>query len=95
MDIRDVGLRGRPDAEIARFAREQNLIVLSADLGFGNIQRFPIGSHPGMAIVRLPNEMPSEQMNEAVAAALRGITVEEIRGGVLVIEAGRIRLRRR
>jgi predicted nuclease of predicted toxin-antitoxin system len=95
MDVRDVGLRGRPDDEIASFARQQNLVVLSADLGFGNIQRFPIGSHPGMAIVRLPNEMPSGQINEAVAAALQAITIEEIRGGVLVIEAGRIRLRRR
>jgi predicted nuclease of predicted toxin-antitoxin system len=95
VDVRDVGLRGHADDEIASYAKTHKLIVLSADLGFGNILRFPIGSHPGIAVARFPNEMPPEQLNHALATALRAVTVEELRGKVLIIEPGRVRLRTR
>jgi hypothetical protein len=39
--------------------------------------------------------MPSEQLNQALAVALRAVTVEELRGNVMIIEPGRVRLRRR
>ena len=95
MDVRDVGLRGHADEEIADYAKTRNLIVLSADLGFANILRFPIGSHPGIAVARFPSEMPSEQVNQALVVALRTVTVEDLRGSVMIIEPGRVRLRKR
>jgi predicted nuclease of predicted toxin-antitoxin system len=94
VDVRDIGLRGRSDDEIASHARARNLIVLSADLGFGNVLRFPIGSHPGMVIARFPNELPSQQLNRVLIEALRGVSAEEIRGNILIIEPGRVRLRK-
>jgi predicted nuclease of predicted toxin-antitoxin system len=81
VDVRDIGLRGRSDDEIASHARARNLIVLSADLGFGNVARFP-------------NELPSQQLNRVLIEALRGVSAEEIRGNILIIEPGRVRLRK-
>jgi predicted nuclease of predicted toxin-antitoxin system len=40
-DVRDVGLRGRPDDEIFRFAVREGYVLVSRDSGFGNVLGFP------------------------------------------------------
>jgi hypothetical protein len=53
-DVRDVGLRGRPDAGVTDRARAESRIVVSADTDFANTLRFPPGSLPGVVILRVP-----------------------------------------
>ncbi len=59
-DVRDVGLRGRKDGEVFAYAQANDLIVVSADKGFANVARFPLGSHAGLVVVRVPDELPSQ-----------------------------------
>ncbi len=68
---------------------------MSGDLGFANILRYPLGSHSGIAIARFPNEMPAAQVTQSVVASLRLLSEEDMRGNLVVISPGRIRLRRR
>jgi hypothetical protein len=68
---------------------------VSGDLGFGNLVRFPLGSHFGILVARFPNDVPVGAVNHAILAALRALTDVEITGSLAVIEPGRIRLRRR
>ena len=44
-DIRDCGLRGAEDDEVMRFAQNNRAVVVTGDLDFSNILRFPVGSH--------------------------------------------------
>ena len=53
----DLGLRGRSDDEIFDHALAGRLTLLSADMGFGNILRYPLGSHSGIVVARFPNEL--------------------------------------
>lgn len=94
-DVRGLGLRGKPDGEILEYAVSHGFALLTGDVGFGNILRFRLGSHAGILITRFPNELPTITQNEAVLGALRDLSDEEIAGNVIVIEAGKIRLRRR
>lgn len=94
-DVRDVGLRTRPDNEIFTYAVAHGLVVLSADLGFANILRFPFGSHQGIVVARFPNEIPTSRLNEAILRALQSLAAEEVEGNLIIIEPGRIRLRRK
>jgi len=94
-DVRDIGLRGRADDEVIRHAAAHDLVLLTADLGFGNILRFPLESHAGVVVVRLPNEMPTASLNHRILGALRGLSEEEVSGNLVIIEPARIRLRRR
>ena len=93
-DVRDVGLRGKADRAVFEFAVANHLVLLTADLGFANILRFPPGSHAGIAVARFPDELPTSAMNASIRAALDGISDEDLAGSLLIIEAGRIRLRR-
>lgn len=94
-DGRDVGLRGAPDNEVMHYAISHDLTLLSADLGFANVLRFPLGSHSGIVIVRFPNELSTTTLVEAILTILRSLSDEEILGNLLIIEPGQIRLRRR
>jgi hypothetical protein len=68
--------------------------VLTGDLGFGNLVRFPLATHHGIVVARFPNDWPVGVVNQAILAGLRALTDEEIRGNLAIIEPGRVRLRR-
>jgi predicted nuclease of predicted toxin-antitoxin system len=63
LDVRDHGLRGKSDQQVYEFAHQEEAIILTGDLGFGNIMRFPIGSHFGIFVVHFPNEVSASELN--------------------------------
>jgi len=95
MDIRDCGLRGSEDEEIFQFAQRNKAILLSGDLGFSSIVRFPVGTHCGIIIVRFPNEMSTEKINEEVYKSIRKIKDEDISENLIIISPGKIRIKKK
>jgi predicted nuclease of predicted toxin-antitoxin system len=93
-DVRDCGLRGASDKEIFAFAQKQGAALLTGDLGFANILTFPLGSHHGIIVSRFPNELPTWRINEEILHGLKSIKDEEIKGNLIIIEPGRVRIRR-
>src|SRR5262245_41361302 len=93
-DVRDRGLRGQSDEAVFGDAVANGFTILSGDLGFGNLGRFRLGTHHGIVVSRFPNDWPVGALNKAILAGLRGLTDEEIAGNLVVIEPGRVRLRR-
>ena len=89
----DLGLRGRSDDEIFEHALAGKLALLSADMGFGNILRYPLGSHSGIVVARFPNELSTHALADAVIEALRHLTEKDLHGSLVIIEPGRVRLR--
>lgn len=57
---RDI-LRGKSDAEIARYAKEHQAILITKDLEFGSHLIYPKESHCGLIIVRLPFHFSTRQ----------------------------------
>jgi len=92
MDVRDIGLRGQSDDEIFAYAQKQKAILLSADLGFANTVRFPIGSHNGIIILRFPNEISTGVLNQELLKSLSELKNEDIYGNLVIIEPGRVRV---
>jgi predicted nuclease of predicted toxin-antitoxin system len=89
-----VGLRGSPDDAIFEYARAKGLVILTQDLEFGNLLRFPLDTHHGILVARFPNEVSSETLNGAIATALRDMSPEEIKSRLVIVEPGRVRLRK-
>jgi predicted nuclease of predicted toxin-antitoxin system len=93
-DVRDHGHRGASDEEIYRFAQDEKAIVLTGDLGFGNILRFPLGQHFGIVVARFPTEMAPRDVNREIVASLRDLGENDFKGNLIILEPGRIRIRR-
>jgi predicted nuclease of predicted toxin-antitoxin system len=94
-DVRDCGLRGHGDDEIFEFAQREKAAVLTGDLGFGNILRYPIGSHHGVVIAHFPNEISTTELNRHIAAALQGLSETDLSGNLIIIEPGQLRIRKK
>jgi predicted nuclease of predicted toxin-antitoxin system len=92
-DVRDVGLRGHSDAEIYERAQSIGATLVTADKGFGNIWQFPLGTHAGIVLSRVPDELPPARINQELLAALRDVN-EDLAGLLVVVEVGRYRIRR-
>lgn len=94
-DVRDVGLRGRSDAEVYAYAQAHGLTLVTADMGFANILRFPLGTHAGIVVLRVPNELAIDQLNRLLVNALADLSAEALRGALVIAEMTRTRIRRR
>jgi len=94
LDVRDCGLRGKSDEEIFRFAQEEKTVILTGDMGFGNLLRFPIGSHSGIVIAHFPNEISTSELNRQLDLDFDNLDKADFRGNLIILEPGRMRIRR-
>jgi predicted nuclease of predicted toxin-antitoxin system len=92
--IIELGQRGAPDGRVFALAQEHKAILVSRDTDFGNVLQFPLGSHGGIVVVRFPSETQSRVVVEAVAEALTTIEEAVFAGALMVVEPGRMRIRR-
>ncbi len=95
LDIRDSGLRGKSDKEIFEFAEKEAAIIITADLGFGNVLHYPPGSHHGILILHFPNEISTVELNKHVGALLENLTEKDLKGNLVILEPGKIRVRKK
>ena len=92
--VRDVGLVGAPDFDVATFAFKGGLIFVTRAIEFGNQLVFPRGSHRGLIIIRAPSYFDQRQLSKLAHGALLQISANEIPSSIIVVEPGKIRVRK-
>jgi predicted nuclease of predicted toxin-antitoxin system len=89
----DEGLGGADDGDVAIAAQREGRMLITLDLDFADIARFPPGSHPGMVVIRVPEPRPS-----LVTAALTGLLarhqLDDLVGCTVIAQLGGVRVRR-
>lgn len=93
-DIRDFGLQGKSDEEIIGFAKKCKAVLFSSDKDFLNILKYPPKDYYGIVILNFPNEASIEFLINETKRALAKIPLEEFQGNLIIIEPGKIRLRK-
>ena len=93
-DIRDTQFRGKTDDLIFLFAQRNKAVLFSGDLGFSNILTFPLETHYGIVILRFPNEMPIEKINNETKRLLKKLKTSDYKGNLIILSPGKIRLRK-
>ena len=95
LDVRDLGLRGKSDDEVFKFTQKEKAVILTGDLGFGNLLYFPVGSHSGIVIAHFPNEISSSELNNQIIKAFETLNEIDFKGNLIILEPGKIRIRRK
>ncbi|MBI2842893.1 MAG: DUF5615 family PIN-like protein [Armatimonadetes bacterium] len=93
--VREVGLRGQPDEFVFAMAQDMAAILITADLGFGDIRRYPLGSHCGVVVLRLPDYYRRDDIVELVRRFLESADLERMAGALVVVDPVRFRIRRK
>jgi predicted nuclease of predicted toxin-antitoxin system len=92
VDVRDVGLRGKGDAEVFEFAQRENRLLITCDMGFSNILNFPPANNHGILVVRIPDRESIDTLNREVLRAVQEVG-ENLSRHLAIVEIGKVRLR--
>jgi predicted nuclease of predicted toxin-antitoxin system len=90
-DVRDLGMRYAKDQEIMDYARDAGRVVITRDLDYGEILRYP--QHPGAIILRLPTGFIAKEVNEALLDFLSSANNDVLQQAIIIVELGRYRRR--
>lgn len=92
--VRDLGLRGSPDSSIFDAAQRGQAVLVTGDADFGNLLRFPLGTHFGIVVVQFPSVMRTRDLAKIIAETLLSVDDQAFKGSLVILEPGRIRIRR-
>ncbi len=86
VDVRIIGLRGCSDTEVFERAQQERRTLVTCDLGFGNVLRFPPSAHAGVIVVRIPDEVSVSTFNDELLRALSALSGEALQGALIIVE---------
>jgi predicted nuclease of predicted toxin-antitoxin system len=86
------GLTGAADQDVVTTATATGRVLISLDLGLGDIRAYPPGSHSGIVILRL-----ADQSAATVTAAIGDLAslaeLDSLAGAIAVLQRGLLRIR--
>ena len=88
-DVRDIGLRGRPDSEIYEMATAVDAIIITRDRGFMDERNWPTTFTAGVIFVNLPETTPASVINAKIMSLLSQRLPVSLLGAVTVVELRR------
>jgi predicted nuclease of predicted toxin-antitoxin system len=90
--LRDEGLQRLPDEEIFTKAKREDRIILTFDLGFGDIAAAAGSLLPSIIIFRLQDQRPLN-VNRRLEIVLRDAAADLNKGAIISVEETRYRIR--
>ena len=91
--VGEEGLLSRPDEEVAEAAANDGRMLLTLDLDFSDIRRFPPGTSPGVVLFR-PRSFAFREVNRLVETFISTADLDELVGCLIVVDVYKVRIRR-
>jgi predicted nuclease of predicted toxin-antitoxin system len=88
-------LRSAADEEIVACAARETLVLVTKDRDLWFVTRVPASQDVGIVVVRLSDRLSIDEQVRIVISAIASLRAEEFAGHVVVVEPGRIRVRKR
>jgi predicted nuclease of predicted toxin-antitoxin system len=92
-DVPEEGLSGAADPPVLQIAATEGRILMSFDTDFANIRHYPLGSHNGIVVFRLTDQR-WKALEGPVRKLLTSVNLEDLAGGLAIVQEVRIRYRR-
>ena len=94
VDVRDIGLRGTKDAQIAAYAQSDGLCLVTGDFDFSDIRNYPPQEYAGLVVLKLPRTATASFILNLLESFLQQEDlVAQMPGKLAIVEAGRVRIR--
>jgi predicted nuclease of predicted toxin-antitoxin system len=89
----DEGLTGATDSVVIQACRSDERMLVTFDVGFGNLRAYPPGTHPGIVLLRLADQRPDATL-DVLRRFLIGHVLDELAGALIIVSDDRVRIRR-
>jgi predicted nuclease of predicted toxin-antitoxin system len=88
----DENLLSHPDTEIARAAKEEQRMLMTLDVEFADLRKYPPGSHPGVILFR-PLSLSPLSVNAFITDFVRRTDLNKLDACVAVVDPVHVRVR--
>ena len=93
MHASGVGLGVAPDEKIAAFAKTSRRCIITGDFDFSDTRLFPPRDYSGIVVLVIPYGVGGAYIRRLAAEFLDRSRDMDLVGKLLIVEAGRIRVR--
>jgi predicted nuclease of predicted toxin-antitoxin system len=90
--VRMQGLQGKPDTHLFNVCREECRCIVTLDLDFANVIRFPPLQSSGIVVIRLPHNPSLAVLEQMVRQFLQALTQMSVQQKLWIVERTRIRV---
>ena len=88
----DENLLSRPDTEVAAVSIKEGRMLLTLDVEFADLRKYPPGVHPGIILFR-PSSFGPLTVNRFIADFVRSTDLEALAACVAIVDPTRVRVR--
>jgi len=92
INVHEAGLQGKNDDLVFAAAQREERLLITCDMGFSNILKFPPSENHGILVVRVPDSEPIAVFNREVLNAIQEVG-ENLLRHLAIVEIGKVRLR--
>jgi predicted nuclease of predicted toxin-antitoxin system len=92
--VKDAGLLTVTDREVIGWARKHRAAFVSRDLDFANILNFPPREYFGIVVLKVPHFYNAAAQKRVLKGFLRSIDATSLPGSTVIVEEGRMRIKR-
>jgi predicted nuclease of predicted toxin-antitoxin system len=85
--VQGEGLTGAPDPDVVSAATGAGRILVSLDVGLGDIRAYPPGSHAGIVVLRLPDQSAAT-VTKTISDLASLTELASLAGSVAVLQRG-------
>jgi predicted nuclease of predicted toxin-antitoxin system len=90
--VAEEALGGSEDPHVLQIATSEGRVLLTFDLDFADIRRYPIGSHEGIAVFRLRDQRWAVLEHPARRLLESGV-LDRLQSGLAIVDESRVRIR--
>ncbi len=90
--VREQHLQGCSDQQLFEICCDEGRCLVTLDLDFANIIRFPPHQSSGIAVLRIPQNPTPELLERMIAQFLRAVVRMPIQQHLWIVEVDRIRI---
>jgi predicted nuclease of predicted toxin-antitoxin system len=91
--VGDEDLTGPTDSVVMGACRADGRMLMTFDVGFGNVHAYQPGTHNGIVLLRLADQRPDATL-DVLRRFLIGHALDELAGALIVVSDDRVRIRR-
>ena len=92
--VLDIRLHHATDEVVIGWAMKRRAVLMTRDLDFANIIRFPPKKYFGIVVLRLPHFYVAAQIKRGLGRFMLKVRETEFRKSIIIVEDGRFRIRR-
>ena len=90
--VRQESLQGKSDQYLYKVCCKERRCLVTLDLDFSDVTRFPPEKFGGIAVIRFPQNPNIQILEKLVRQFLNAISQKSIEGKLWIVETGRIRI---